>query len=230
MKSPEEQEQAFQAFERYLEHIVNHPAVRLVTAREIPSLYPDRVYSHPLTRDDIRTIAEAFQKRLSFVDLSTRVVSAAEGLSALSQFVAEIDNDSRPAQVSVEFAYGTASKPQRFITTGTFSWNAIREAARELVDAVRATRQLPALMGVAGQPVRPEDFAVTLAGVVASGRYSGDSPLRQGELEAARYAADDSPRLWGWVIFPEGFRAPRMMEIAKLQAWTIKPAVLRKHD
>jgi hypothetical protein len=228
VKSPEEQEQAFQAFERYLDHIVNHSAVRLVTAREIPSLYPDRVYSHPLTRDDIRTIAKAFQRRLSFVDLGTKIVSAAEGLSALSQFVAEIDTNSQPTEVAAEFAYGPASKPQRFVTEGTFAWNTIQEAARELVDTVRATKQLPCLVWVAGQPVRPEDFAVTLASVVASGRYSGDSPMQRGELEAKKYVADDSPGLWGWVIFPRGFDAPHMMEIAKLQAWTIKPAVLRK--
>jgi len=228
LKPPEEQEQAFRAFERYLEHIASHPAVRLVTAREIPSLYPDRVYSHPLTRDNIRTIAEAFGKRVSFVDLGTRIVSAAEGLTALSQFVAKIDNNSTPAEVAVEFAYGPASKPERFTTEGTFSWDAIRQGAQELVDTVRATKQLPSLVWVAGKPVRPEDFAVTLAAVVASGHYSGESPIQQGELEAKKYVADDSPGLWGWVVFPPGFNAPHMMEIAKLQAWTIKPAVLRK--
>jgi len=78
--------------------------------------------------------------------------------------------------------------------------------------------------------VRPEDFAVTLASLVAAEHYSGDIPMRQGELEARQYVADDSPGLWGWVIFPEGFDAPRMMEIARLQAWTIKPAVLRKQN
>jgi hypothetical protein len=226
LKSPEEQEQAFHAFELYLEHIVNHPAVRLVTAREIPSLYPDRVYSHPLKPDDIRTIAKAFQKRLSFVDLGTRIVSAAEGLSALSHFVAKIDKGSGPAEVAAEFAYGPASKPQRFITEGTFSWTAIQQAAQELGDIVRSTKQLPSIVWVAGQPMRPEDFAVTLASV-ASGHYSGDIPMQQGELETKKYVADDSPSLWGWVIFPKGFNAPHMMELAKLQAWTIKPARLR---
>ncbi len=230
LKSPEEQEQAFRAFERYLEHIVSHPAVHLVTAREIPSLYPDRVYSHPLTRNDIRTIAEAFQKHLSFVNLGTRIVSASEGLLALSQFVARVEKDSQPSEVTVEFAYGPASTPQRFTTEGTFSWDTIQQAARDMMDAVQVTKQLPSIVWVAGKPVRPEDFAVTLAAVVAAERYSGDSPLQRGELEAKKYVADDSPRLWGWVIFPEGFDAPRMIELAKLQAWTIKPAVLRKQD
>jgi hypothetical protein len=66
--------------------------------------------------------------------------------------------------------------------------------------------------------------------VVAEERFSGNIPMRQGELDSKQYVADDSPGLWGWVIFPKGFNAPHMMEIAKLQAWTIKPAVLRKQN
>ncbi len=230
LKSNEEQEQAFHAFETYLDHIVNYSGVRLVTAREIPSLYPDRVYSQPLTRSDVRSIAKAFQKRLSYVGLDRRNVSAAEGLLALSHFVAKIDKDPQPEEITLEFAYGPASMPQRFVTEGTFRWNAIRQAAQELLDTVQATKQLPSIMWVAGEPLRPEDFAVTLASLVAAERYSGNIPMRQGELEAKQYVADDSPRLWGWVIFPKGFDAPHMMEIAKLQAWTIKPAALRKQN
>jgi hypothetical protein len=30
------------------------------------------------------------------------------------------------------------------------------------------------------------------------------------------------------VIFPEGFHAPRIMELARLQAWTLKPALLAR--
>lgn len=230
LKSSEEQEQAFHAFETYLDHIVNYSGVRLVTAREIPSLYPDRVYSQPLTRSDVRTIAKAFQKRLSYVGLDRRIVSAAEGLLALSHFVAKIDKDPQPEEITLEFAYGPASMPQRFVTEGTFRWNAIQQAAQELLDTVHETKQLPSIIWVAGEPMRPEDFAVTLASLIAAERYSGNIPMRQGELEAKQYVADDSPRLWGWVIFPKGFDAPRIMEIAKLQTWTIKPAALRKQN
>ncbi|MBN1362218.1 MAG: hypothetical protein JW993_16605 [Sedimentisphaerales bacterium] len=230
LKSPPEQEQAFAAFETYLDHIVRHPATRLVTAREIPSLYPDRVYSHPLTEADIQTIATAFQQSLTYVDLGGRVVSAAEGLLTLSASVAQSDATYRPNELTLEFAYGPASTPQRFITEGTFTWGAIQDAARELLQIAREAKLLPSVVWVAGRPVRPEDFAVTLASVVASGQRSGRVPLHRGELEAKKYVADNAPRLWGWIIFPEGFNAPRMMEIARLQAWTIKPAILRSQN
>lgn len=228
MKSPDEQEQAFKAFESYLDHIVHHGGVRVVTAREIPSLYPDRAYTHPLSRRDVDAIARAFQERLSYVDLGARFVSAGEGLLALSQFVVGMDNDGAPEAVETRFAYGPASRAQRFIAEGMFSRDAIREAAQAVIDAARQTEQLPSVVWVAGRPVRPEDFAVTLATAVASGRRLQDVSLRQGKLEAERYVVDDAPRLWGWVIFPKDFNAPHMMELAKLQAWTIKPAVLRK--
>ena len=150
------------------------------------------------------------------------------GLSYL--FVAKIDKDPQPEEITLEFAYGPASMPQRFVTEGTFRWNAIQQAAQELLDTVHETKQLPSIIWVAGEPMRPEDFAVTLASLIAAERYSGNIPMRQGELEAKQYVADDSPRLWGWVIFPKGFDAPRIMEIAKLQTWTIKPTALRKQN
>ena len=50
--------------------------------------------------------------------------------------------------------------------------------------------------------------------------------MKPAPLAAARYVSDDDPKkLWSWVIFPPGFRAPAMMALAKLQAWTIKPAL-----
>ena len=227
MKSPAEQEQAFGAFETYLDHIVGHDGVRVVTAREIASLYPDKAFTRSLARRDIDIISRAFAEHLSYVDLGSRCVSAAEGLLALARFAVGMDEEGGPEAVETQFAYGPASRAQRFVTERVFSWEAIREAAQALLDAVAQTEQLPSVVWVAGQPVRPEDFAVTLASVVASGHRMEEVTLRRGDLEAERYVADNGPRLWGWVIFPEGFDAPGMMEIAKLQAWTIKPAVLR---
>jgi len=181
-----------------------------------------------LTRTDVQTIAKAFEQHLSYVALDGRTVSAEEGLLTLSHFVAEATKEHQPEKITLEFAYGPASAPQRFVTEGTFRWEAIQKAARELLDIVHKNKQLPSIIWVAGEPVRPEDFAVTLASVVAAEHYSEEITMRQGELEAKKYVADDSPGLWGWVIFPKGFNAPHMMEIAKLQSWTIKPATLRK--
>jgi hypothetical protein len=49
-----------------------------------------------------------------------------------------------------------------------------------------------------------------------------------GKLLPAQFVADDTPDLFGgWIIHREGFRAPKLLEIARLQAWTLKPATHR---
>jgi hypothetical protein len=66
-----------------------------------------------------------------------------------------------------------------------------------------------------------------MASDLADGQKPPDSiTLKPAKLAAAKYVSDDRPGLWGWVIFPPGFRAPAMMDLAKRQAWTIKPALL----
>jgi hypothetical protein len=29
---------------------------------------------------------------------------------------------------------------------------------------------------------------------------------------------------WRWRMFPQGFSAPKLLDLAKLQSWSIKPA------
>lgn len=95
------------------------------------------------------------------------------------------------------------------------------------MNIVDGAEQLPSVAWVDGRPLRLEDFAKTLAYAVANESYSGEIKMQRGELKAKDYVADNAPELWSWVIFPENFDAPRMMEIAKRQAWTMKPARLR---
>ena len=52
--------------------------------------------------------------------------------------------------------------------------------------------------------------------------------VKSAQLAVASHVAEDGPNLWGWVIFPGGFRAPALMALAKRQAWTLKPALLQK--
>jgi len=46
------------------------------------------------------------------------------------------------------------------------------------------------------------------------------------ELAPSLYVAKDTPGLLGgWVIHKKGFRAPKILDAARLQAWTLKPAM-----
>ena len=71
------------------------------------------------------------------------------------------------------------------------------------------------------------DIAAIAAGLLAGKPIPAKIEVRPAKLGTAKYVSKDDPKLWGWVIFPPGFEAPAMMDLAKRQAWTLKPAVLR---
>jgi hypothetical protein len=68
------------------------------------------------------------------------------------------------------------------------------------------------------------DFAATLA---ADNGVSRTIAVRKGNLEFERYVATDGQGTFNWPIHPEGFSAPELLELGRLQAWTLKPARLK---
>jgi hypothetical protein len=47
----------------------------------------------------------------------------------------------------------------------------------------------------------------------------------QGQFIQAGYVPDHVG--WDWIVFPPGFDGDSLLELGKLQAWTLKPAVLK---
>jgi hypothetical protein len=106
--------------------------------------------------------------------------------------------------------------------------------AADVSDIIARHGRLPPTIWLGSLGISPESYLPALAR--EAGRLLDGKPLSeqiefaQAKLAAADYVAEDGPNLWGWVIFPPGFRAPAMMELAKRQAWTIKPALLDRAD
>ena len=232
-KPPEVTERWFANFAKYLEYARTRPNVRLVTAREIAALYPDRAYERPFARDEIVAMARATAKEVSFVRLGDRTVSAAEIVSLLAQAVVGFDKTGKmPDSLRPQFFYGPTSAQNETVREGEFEWPRWVEACRDFLDAAEKLGHMPAVVWVAGKAVDPVDFAATLGPVVASVTESGKAPetvrVAKGNWTVAKYVADDSGGLWGWVIFPDNFRAPKMMALARLQSWTLKPAAMKR--
>jgi len=67
------------------------------------------------------------------------------------------------------------------------------------------------------------DFAATVA-------HDAGEPtvaVRQGVPAFEKYVATDPRQTFRWTIHPETFEAPELLELGRLQAWTLKPARLR---
>src|SRR5262249_13921269 len=97
---------------------------------------------------------------------------------------------------------------------------------------LRKHGRMPGVIWLGSEPVSPEGYLRTLAQLAPLHLDGKDLPktieVKPATLAALKHVAEDDPKLWGWVIFPPGFRAPALMELARKQAWALKPALLSR--
>lgn len=241
-----ETEKAFADFEQFVRFIKAQAGVRFVTATEMTTLYADRAMDRTFGSNDVLDLARAVEKDVSFATFGPGLrqgsgapgyaLSAADIFSLLTTAGSSvIDGKTIPAGMRVARLDG----PTRTFTpsTGTlhsssFRWSAFAAAIRDTAAYCRSHQRIPDDVWIGAESVSPADFLVMLAGaleqVITSGQPPAQVERKSGRFTADRYVAEDSPKLWGWVIFPEGFHAPQLMELARLQAWTLKPAMLNQ--
>jgi hypothetical protein len=228
-----ETEQAFRDFEHYVRFIKAQPGVRFVTATELKRIYRDTASTREFQGDDLLRLARAAQKEITFQRSEDYALSAADQFGLLTAALAAfVDRDRLPptARIAALDGPSRAYAPAAGGTpASSFPWAAFARSVRDTADFCRTAHRVPDEIWIGAQSLSPADYLATLARtyeeVSASGRAPAEVARAEGRFTADRYVADDSPSLWGWIIFPDGFHAPRIMELARLQAWTLKPAI-----
>jgi hypothetical protein len=124
--------------------------------------------------------------------------------------------------------FGPAGQSPVLIKSLTTDWSQFTRTAANVADYLEHQGRIPSSVWLGSASVPPEAYLQALAQVAIGLADNEKTPERvevhPAKLAVAGYVADDGPNLWGWVIFPDGFRAPAMMGLAKQQAWTLKPA------
>ena len=98
----------------------------------------------------------------------------------------------------------------------------IRRASADAADFIRRFKRLPNEVFIGPETLSLADFAATLAGSVLDGR--GEIRIARGKVDFDRYFATDGRKPFNWVIHPEGFDGGPLLELGRLQGWTLKPA------
>lgn len=231
-----ETETAFSDFEAYIRFIKSQPGVRFVTANEMTHLYEDAAQAREFTRDDLVVVAHRMQQEIVFQRFDGYALSAADAFVLLTNAMsAYLPKQQWPATTMLTDVYGPAqpfSASVGGVRPPTVSWDAFGAAVKDTAAYLQAYRRIPDEIWIGSQNLSPADYLATLADITerigTGGAIPADVTLKQGHFTSDHYVADDSPDLWGWVIFPDGFHAPHIVELAKLQAWSLKPALLPK--
>lgn len=232
MKSPEEQARSFAFLEKFVEYMKTFP-VHFVTAPQTLQLYPDAAQTRPFSRGDLAQIARNVRPAVSFQIYKDYDLSASEVLWLLNTYVSRLIQKAPSQFIELD---GTPSGPSNDVTGAAMSapvnvpWYQFQWAVQDVESALETRRQVPAVVWIGGEPFPPASYLVALAHV-ADGLLEGSQPpkaitLAPAHLDTTKYVAKNTRDTWGWPIFRPGFNGKHLLDLARLQTWTLKPAQL----
>jgi hypothetical protein len=172
---------------------------------------------------------------VGFVEVSEGWVSPADQLVALVETLAPaIATGALPEHVDVPLVLGP-SEPPPTAAALEVEGRAFRDALVDVRGELRERKQVPSTVFVGTRRFAPADFLVAVARAVLEAQAAAKAgkpllparvavPAGTGLATETRIAADTPGLFGGWIIHEEGFRAPKILEMARLQAWTLKPA------
>jgi hypothetical protein len=230
-KSAEQSRLSYRIFADYIAFMKRFPDVEFVTASELAKLYADRAIGRRFSRAELKQIALQVGEAITFQKHGDWTLSASEVFDLLNRVLLLHTAGKKLEGIELtRTLLGPTSQVVPLREAVTTDQSQFLRTAADVDDYLNRHGRLPAAVWLGSTPVPPEAYLAALARVV--GELLNGKPMPEtvtispAKLEAAKYVAQDDPRLWGWVIFPPGFRAPQMMELARRQAWTLKPAVL----
>ena len=246
VKPPEESERAFKYLEDLVIYMKSFPRVEFVTASQLPELFPDKARQHVFATQEIGEIARQVDHPVSFQVRAGYALSASEIFVILNKFVSGIirrkgsepvllgDTPYGPAlEAASQSTASAVGSPRAAAEPLEISWDQFSRTVLDVSDFLAKNPMIPSTVWFGSTGVSPESYLVALAQVAQTLITKAEPPssvsVAPATLEAARYVAEDSPQLWDWLIFPQGFHSSHLMDLARLQAWTLKPALLQGH-
>jgi hypothetical protein len=230
MKTEAASKTAYETFENYIRFIKRFPEVQFVTATDLGKIYYDPAKGKQFRSHELQNIAKGVGDNISFVRTDECTLSAAEALALLNLAFLENMQARDFAGLKLDRSpLGPTGELVNMRDAITTDASQFVRTAQDVQDYLRRHGRVPSAIWLGSAPITPEAYLATLARLVR-GRFNRQTlpdqvEVRPAKLAAGKHAFPDDPSLWGWVIFPPGFRAPAMMELARKQTWTIKPAI-----
>jgi hypothetical protein len=241
-RTPEETSAAFERYAAYVDFIRKTPNVRFITASDLPALYADRLRSEGISRDSLVKLAarvgESAKAGAAGIDVLTVngvTYSPADQFELLTAAASSVvTGEALPERVVARGLLGPdGPSPEKNPIDGEMlNWYAFRDALADVRDYVKTHERVPPRVFIGPDAMSPTDFLATVAHWYDVDARSDKSKremavpmVKDVPLATVRHIARDAPALFGgWVIHRANYRAPRVMEVARWQAWTLKPA------
>jgi hypothetical protein len=233
-----ETDAAFVRFGQYLDYIQSIPGVRFVTAGDLPSIYPDPIRAGQVPVEDVSSIAAQLtagtNSGVDYLVVGKRSYSPADQFELLTSAVMNLIANKAISPTSTALGLlGPDSDPPTHNNRTRLDWPAFQTATADVANYINVEHRIPSRVFIGPDPIAPAVFLAGMAQVFTYYQQHKSLPVETGvhlpesvELMTTRHIAEDTPGLFGgWIIHKENFRAPKVMQMARLQAWTLKPAI-----
>jgi hypothetical protein len=211
------------------------PDVKFITASDAVKLYRDDARDHDFTPAEIKAIAEKVGDGVGHQKHKDYNLTASEVFCLLNEYLAARTQGRTPDKIRLTATpLGPTSKVISLAEPVTTDWSQFSRTSVDVADFLKKQGRIPSAVWLGSVAVPPDAYLESLARVVLD--VQANTKPKQIEIKPAqlldtKYVADDDPKkLWGWIIFPPGFRAPALMQLARKQAWTLKPATLHAEN
>lgn len=229
-KTAAESKTAYDTFYAYISFIQRFADVRFVTATEMEAVYKDRARGADFNLDLIRKIAQTVGSEIDHQQHGDLTLAPSEILWLLNESFVAMGKGGQGGVKLPATPYGPTGHEPAMTADATTDASQFERTALDVAEFMRKQQRVPSAVWLGSTPITPEAYLAALAKTILDRCDGKPTPetivVKPAKLAAARHAAPDGPNLWGWVIFPPGFRAPQMMELARRQTWTVKPAIL----
>lgn len=207
-RTKEDSERTYEVVRRLVRHARSRPGVEFITARDLPFIYQTQATPLIPRQEAARHLARS----LNFFESASTILSAGELLGIL------LGAKTRPVEGPAERVVSSlGGRVERWL---------FEQGKREAADHLERTGRLPSRVWLGAGFVSLPDFAATLARDPGTG---SSVTLEKGDVSALEAPVHRDPvRAFGWAIHPEGFAGRNLLDLARLQCWTLKPARLGK--
>lgn len=228
--SAEEAKRRISEFDLYLRHISCAQGCKFIRAIELLELFRDGAAGINYTAEQLTELAQEMSEGISFLYVGGRYLSAAESLYLLVRWLSSYSDGRilKAVELPKRIFLGPKRRSTRAIAKARLSCEGILKACRRLDEYFSTGEFIPDEVEVDGVVLSPAQFAIACAQCMLQLRSNHAGTVEVGHATLrSESCVDGSPNVWRWVIFPPGFYGRNLVELAKLQCWTIKPAAMR---
>jgi len=225
--SREEAAARLRTFAELLDLALSHADVEVVDAEQLAAAYQPHRGSLQLASTELARIATDLRGGISCAASSEGWLSPAQVFSGLAEaLTAWAEAGEVPRSVELSSPLGPARRVGVPADGRTTVADVVR-AARQARAAIKAANRLPDAVWLGATEIGPGTAFAAMSQVLAAALAGGAAEsvaISSPRLLLEDQVGADEREMWGWTIFPRGFSAPDLLELTRLQTWTMKPA------